>query len=75
MTQRELTIIRQLLTDYYAILSKQTDFRSDDQRRLIDRSFRAIAREQQDNRNEYLLDTLSSWLKNTWNYLCRKDKR
>ena len=75
MTQRELTIIRQLLTDYYGELSKRTDPRSTDHRRLIDRSLRALDREQQDNRNEHLADTFKSWLKNTKSYLCRILKR
>ncbi|MBP3350066.1 MAG: hypothetical protein J6L03_05495 [Bacteroidaceae bacterium] len=51
MTQREITIIQQLLTDYYGELSKRTDTRSSDHRRLIDRSIRALDREQQENRN------------------------
>lgn len=75
MTQRDITIIRQLLTDYYGELSKRTDTRSSDHRRLIDRSLRALDREQQENRNEHLADTIQSWLKNTKNYLFRKLKR
>ena len=75
MTQREITIIRQLLTDYYGELSKRTDARSSDHRRLIDRSLRALDREQQDNRNEHLAETFKSWLRNTKKYLCRMLKR
>lgn len=75
MTQREITIIRQLLTDYYGELSKRTDTQSSDHRRLIDRSLRALDREQQENRNEHLADTFRSWLKNTKSYLCRILKR
>lgn len=72
MTQRELTIMKQLLTDYYGELAKRDDIRSADHRRLIDRSLKAIAREQQDNRNEHLLDTLKSWLRNTKSYLLKR---
>lgn len=75
MTQREITIIRQLLTDYSGELSKRTDSRSTDHRRLIDRSLRALDREQQDNRNDHLADTFKSWLKNTKSYLSRILKR
>ena len=75
MTQRELTIIKQLLTDFYAELSKRNDVRSTDHRRLIDRSIRAIDREQQGNRNSHLIDTIQSWAKNTWTYLFRQSKR
>ena len=75
MTQREITIIRQLLTDYYGELSKRTDSRSTDHRRLIDRSLRALDREQQENRNDHLADTFKSWLKNTKNYLSQILKR
>lgn len=75
MTQREITIIKQLLADYYGELSKCTDTRSTDHRRLIDRSLRALDREQQENRNEHLIDTFEKWLKNTKNYLCRILKR
>lgn len=75
MTQLEITIIRQLLTDYSGELSKRTDSRSTDHRRLIGRSLRALDREQQDNRNDHLADTFKSWLKNTKNYLCQILKR
>lgn len=75
MTQREITIIRQLLTDYSGELSKRTDSRSTDHRRLIDRSLRALDREQQENRNDHLADTFNSWLKNTKRYICRMFKR
>lgn len=75
MTQRELTIIKQLLTDYGIMLEQRDDFKAQDLRRLLDRSLRAIEREQQDNRNDHLIDTLKSWLKNTWNYLFPSHKR
>lgn len=75
MTQRELTIIKQLLTDYGAMLEERDDFKAHDLRRLLDRSLRAIEREQQENRNDHLIDTLKSWLKNTWTYLFPNRKK
>ena len=71
MTQRELTIIRQLLTAYLGELRDRTGYADIDKRRLIDKSIRAIDREQQSNRNNHLLETFQSWLKNTKNYLFR----
>lgn len=71
MTQRELTIIRQLLTAYLGELRDRTGYADIDKRRLIDKSIRAIDREQQINRNDHLIDTLKSWVKNTKNYLFR----
>ena len=75
MTQRELTIIKQLLTDYGVMLAEREDFKAQDLRRLLDRSLRAIEREQQDNRNDHLIDTIQSWAKNTWHYLFPSHKR
>lgn len=72
MTQRELTIIRQLLTAYLSELRDRIGYADIDKRRLIDKSIRAIDREQQINRNDHLIDTLKSWLKNTKNYLFRR---
>lgn len=75
MTQREITIIRQLLTAYHEELRYRTGYTDADKRRLIDRSLRALDREQQENRNEHLVDTFQSWLRNTKRYLCRMLKR
>lgn len=75
MTQREITIIRQMLTEYYRELSKRSDIRSADNCRLINRSLRALDREQQEKRNEHITDTFKSWLKNTKNYLCQMFQR
>ena len=75
MTQRELTIIRQLLTAYHEELRDRTSHTDADKRRLIDRSLRALDREQQENRNEHLADTFKSWLKNTWTYLFPNRKK
>ena len=75
MTQREITIIRQLLIAYHEELRNRTGYTDADKRRLIDRSLRALDREQQDNRNDHLIDTFKSWLRNTKKYLCRMLKR
>lgn len=75
MTQREITIIRQLLIAYHEELRNRTGYTDADKRRLIDRSLRALDREQQENRNEHLVDTFQSWLRNTKKYLCRMLKR
>ena len=75
MTQREITIIKQLLTAYHEELRDRVGYADADKRRLIDRSLRALDREQQENRNEHLADTFKSWLKNTKNYLCQILKR
>lgn len=75
MTQREITIIKQLLTAYHEELRDRVCYADADKRRLIDRSLRALDREQQDNRNDHLIDTFQSWAKNTWNYIFRNHKR
>lgn len=75
MTQREITVIRQLLTAYHEELRDRVGYADADKRRLIDRSLRALDREQQDNRNDHLIDTFKSWLRNTKSYLCRMLKR
>lgn len=75
MTQRELAIIKQLLTAYHEELRGRVGYADADKRRLIDRSLRAIDREQQDNRNDHLIETIQSWAKNTWHYLFPSRKR
>lgn len=72
MTQRELTIIEQLLVDYLALISKRDDAQSKDKCRQINRILRAVATEKQHNRNNNLIDTIKSWLKNTATYLFRR---
>ncbi|MBO7280743.1 MAG: hypothetical protein J6V00_06215 [Bacteroidaceae bacterium] len=57
------------------MLRDRAGYADADKRRLIDRSLRALDREQQENRNEHLADTFKSWLKNTKSYLCRMLKR
>ncbi len=72
MTQRELTVIEQLLIDHHNILIKREDIRSKDDVRQINRVLRAVANEKQKNRNRNLNTTFRQWLKNTWTYLCRR---
>ena len=72
MTQRELTVIEQLLIDYHNILIKREDIRSKDDVRQINRVLRAVANEKQKNRNRNLNTTFRQWVKNTWTYLCRR---
>lgn len=72
MTQRQLVIIKQLLTDYYRVLATKGDYRTADHRRLIEKSLKAIESEQQENRNTHLVDTFKSWARNTWRYLLCK---
>lgn len=72
MTQRELTIIEQLLIDYHNILIKREDVRSQDDVRQLNRVLRAVANEKQNNRNRNLHNTFKQWLKNTWTYLFGK---
>lgn len=69
MTQREITIIEQQLINYYRILSMREDVQSRDDCRLIEKALRSLSREKQENRNEHLIDTIKSWLKNTMTYL------